>query len=149
MIRRFKFEEEIYKTLDCVPLGVRRKLDRAGLKVGLEQWQTLGRGERLAICHLPTETTEERDAFRIFVNEAVKRQSGTDAKILPEDQRNDAEPPAAPPPRLIENAEAEGITLSQPLWEKLDDEQRYVLMKLGGGRKKSHDLAAALKEFLG
>jgi hypothetical protein len=32
-------------------MAVRRKLDRLGIKIGLEQWELLGRGERLMICH--------------------------------------------------------------------------------------------------
>jgi len=49
MIRKFKFEDEMHESLQCVPMAVRRKLDRVGLKVGLEQWKALDRGERLAI----------------------------------------------------------------------------------------------------
>jgi hypothetical protein len=149
MIRRFKFEDEIYRTLACVPLGVRRKLDRAGIKVGLDQWKALGHGERLAVCHLPAESEEECETIRIFIGEALKRQNGTEPKVLPEEQRRESEPPASPPPQLVENARAEGVTLNQALWERLDEDQRYALMKLGGGRKRSHDLAAALAEFLG
>ena len=55
MMREFKFEDDMHTTLACVPMAVRRKLDRVGVKVGLEQWKALGRGERLAICHLPVE----------------------------------------------------------------------------------------------
>jgi len=49
MIREFQFEDEMHTTLACVPMAVRRKLDRIGVKVGLEQWKALGRGERVAI----------------------------------------------------------------------------------------------------
>src|SRR5271170_6703373 len=44
-VRRFNFEAEVYESLSCVPMAVRRKLDRAGVKVGLKQWRALGRGE--------------------------------------------------------------------------------------------------------
>ena len=36
MIREFKFEDEMHSTLACVPMAVRRKLDRVGVKIGLE-----------------------------------------------------------------------------------------------------------------
>jgi len=48
MMRQFKFEDEIHRTLSCVPMAVRRKLDKVGVKISLDQWQALGRGERLA-----------------------------------------------------------------------------------------------------
>src|SRR5271165_4023755 len=76
MMREFKFEDEMHTTLACVPMTVRRKLDRVGVKVGLEQWKALGRGERLAICHLPVERHDEREALRLFINEAVRRVCG-------------------------------------------------------------------------
>src|SRR5258708_39976645 len=72
MIREFKFEDEMHTTLACVPMAVRRKLDRVGVKIGLEQWKALARGERLAICYLPVERPEEREAVRLFINAAVR-----------------------------------------------------------------------------
>ena len=54
MIRKFKFEEEIYESLNCLPMAARRKLDALGVKLSLAQWEQLGRGERLMICHAPS-----------------------------------------------------------------------------------------------
>ena len=34
MIRRFKFEDEIYESLNCLPMAARRKLDALGVKLG-------------------------------------------------------------------------------------------------------------------
>ncbi len=46
MIRKFKFEDEIYESLNCLPMAARRKLDSLGVKLSLAQWEQLGRGER-------------------------------------------------------------------------------------------------------
>ena len=58
MFRRFSFEEDIYCTLDCVPMTVRRKLDRIGLKIGLANGRRWARASvsRFAICR-PTNPT--------------------------------------------------------------------------------------------
>ena len=149
MIRRFNFEDEVHHSLACVPMAVRRKLDRVGVKVSLEQWQALAQHERLAICHLPTDSDEERGAVRTFLEETVRARSGTAAKALSEEVRRSAEPPAAPPVRLIENAKAAGITLSQSAWDRLDADERYALIKLGGGADQSHNFVTALRELLG
>lgn len=149
MIRRFNFEDEVHHSLACVPMAVRRKLDRAGVKVSLAQWQALAQHERLAICHLPADSDEERGVVRTFLEETVRARSGTAAKALPEEVRRSAEPPAAPPERLIENAKAAGITLSQPAWNRLDADERYALIKLGGGADQSHNFVTALRELLG
>jgi hypothetical protein len=148
MMRRFKFENEIYTTLACVPMTVRRKLDRAGIKIGLQQWQALGRGERLAICHLPDELPEEREALSLFITESLRRARGEEPRTLSEAQRALADPPRELPAQIAERARAEGVKLDQTTWEKLDGDERYALMKLGTGHEPSHNLAAALTEFL-
>lgn len=148
MIRHFRFEQEIYDTLELVPMAVRRKLDKIGIKLGLEQWQALGRGERLAICHLPTNLDEESEALRVFVQEAVKRATGAEAKTLPETERAIADPPDSPPAGLSERAQAAGFALDQDSWSKLDADARYALIKMGMGKAVSHNFPSALQEFL-
>jgi hypothetical protein len=149
MIRRFKFEDEVHHSLACVPMAVRRKLDRVGVKVSLEQWQALAQHERLAICHLPASSDEECAVVRIFLEEAVRTRAGSATKPLSDEVKQSAEPPSSPPGRLIENAKAAGVTLSQPAWDRLDADERYALIKLGGGAEQSHNFVTALRELLG
>ena len=73
MIRKFKFEDEIYELLNCLPMAARRKLDELGGKLSLAQWEQLGRGERLMICHGPSASKEERDALRTFIEDVAPR----------------------------------------------------------------------------
>lgn len=146
MFRHFDFEEDIYCSLDCVPMTVRRKLDRIGLKVHLAQWQGLGQGERLAICHLPAQQDDECDALRAFIVEVVKRTSGAELKPLPAAERAAAEPPETVPPRLVADAAAAGSALTQAMWDRLDGDERYMLTKLAGP-EKSEKLAIALREL--
>jgi len=42
MIRKFKFEAEIYDSLNCLPMAARRKLDALGIKLHLAQWGSSG-----------------------------------------------------------------------------------------------------------
>jgi hypothetical protein len=148
MIRHFNFEDEVHQQLACVPMAVRRKLDRVGLKISLEQWQALGHGERLAVCHLPTAAAEECDAMRIFLDEAIRARGPGAAKPLSDEVRRAAEPPNAPPAQLIENARAAGVAVGQAQWDRLDADERYALIKLGGGAQCSHNFTAALQELL-
>ena len=148
VIRHFRFEQDVYETLDLVPMAVRRKLDKIGIKLGLEQWRALGRGERLAICHLPTNLDEECEALRVFVQEAVKRATGAEAKKLSEAERAIADPPDSPPAGLAEHAKDAGFALDEESWSKLDADARYALIKMGLGNATSHNFAAALQEFL-
>ena len=148
MIRQFQFEAEIYNSLSCVPMAARRKLDRLGIKIGLQQWQQLGRGERLMICHAPADSTAECDALRLFIEEAALARSGEPPRELGMEVRQAASPPAEPPPRLIANADSLGVKITAREWQRLDDDQRYALIKLGGEQKPSHNFKAALAEFL-
>jgi hypothetical protein len=149
MLRKFRFEGEIYNSLNCLPMAVRRKMDRAGIKMSLLQWQQLTRPERLAICHLPADTDEETEAMRSFVNEAVIARSGSAPGELSAEKRNVAEPPVVPPARLVERARGFGFDLAQADWDGLDDDARYALVKLGDGAEPGLNLEAALTELLG
>jgi hypothetical protein len=144
MFRRFHFEDDIYCSLECVPMTIRRKLDRIGLKVHLAQWQALSQGERLAICHLPAQEADECEALRTFIVETVKRTSGVEPKDLTPEQRHASEPPDRVPPSLMADAEAAGAVLTQPMWDRLDGDERYMLTKL---EKRGGKLAIALREL--
>jgi len=149
MIRKFAFEAEIYESLNCLPMAARRKLDALGLKIHLAQWEHLGRGERLMICHAPVDSDEERSALRTFIEEVAIARTGSRPKVLPEDERRSASPPARPPQALVQHALALGVELDDRAWSALDDDQRYALIKLGDAEKPSHNLAPALEEFFG
>src|SRR6202167_6609592 len=127
MIRKFKFEGEMHESLQCVPMAVRRKLDRVGLKIGLEQWKSLDRGERLAICHLPVDSTEECDALGVFIREAMQRRFGVEPKLLTDAQRASADPPASAPSRVVANARAQGFDLNVQTWSRLHRHARVAL----------------------
>ena len=146
MIRKFKFEDEIYDSLSCLPMAARRKLDQLGLKIGFDQWQQLSRGERLMICHAPIASDDETGALRLFIDELMTRH-GSQLKTLPEEKRQGIKPPASVPAQLVESAQQSGIALTQAAWAGFDDDQRYVLIKLGV-EKQSHKLKAALEEFV-
>jgi len=148
MLRQFDFEAEIYQSLSCLPMAARRKLDRLGLKISLEQWQRLSRGERLMICHAPASMPDECDALRLFVDEVAVARTGIPPRPLSDESRKEAEPPTEPPPALISNAQALGVALTGREWKRLDDDERYALVKLGGTPRPSHNFKAALDELL-
>jgi hypothetical protein len=147
MIRKFKFEDEMHESLQCVPMAVRRKLDRVGLKVGLEQWKALDRSERLAICHIPADSGDECDALAYFIRETMMRRFGVEPKQLSDSARASAEPPVVPSNQLVANARAAGFDLNGAVWTRLDADERFALTKMGDLAAPSHNLAAALLEF--
>jgi hypothetical protein len=149
MIRKFKFEAEIYESLNCLPMAARRKLDTVGIKLHLAQWEQLGRGERLMICHAPADSEEEQIALRTFIEELALARTDSPAKILSDEVRRSDNPPDHPPHVLVQHVRAFGIELNDTAWAALDDDQRYALIKLDDSERPSHNLALALQEFFG
>jgi hypothetical protein len=147
MMRQFGFEAEIYKSLSCVPMAARRKLDRLGLKISLEQWQQLSRAERLMICHAPTSTPDECEVLGSFIHEVTLARSGFPPTPLSDQSRKAAEPATEPPAILVANANALGIALTAREWNRLDADERYALIKLGGMARPSHNFMEALNEL--
>ena len=145
MIRKFKFEAEIYDSLNCLPMAARRKLDALGIKLHLAQWGQFGRGERLMICHAPTDSDDERSALRTFIEEVALARTGSPTKALLDEARMSAHPPLL----LVRHARAFGVELDDKAWAALDDDQRYALIKLGDAERPSHNLAPALQKFFG
>jgi hypothetical protein len=129
-------------------MQARRKLDAVGIKIGRAQWQQLGRGSRLMICHAPANSDDEIAVLKLFVEEVTIAASGRGPAELPDEMRREATPPASPPPRLVERARELGRSLAQEDWDRLDQDERYALIKLGGRAKPSHNLEAALAEFM-
>ncbi|MHB8383896.1 MAG: nitrate reductase associated protein [Candidatus Binataceae bacterium] len=148
MNHRFQFEADIYQTLSCLPMAARRKLDAAGIKIGRAQWATLSRAERLGICDATADSSGEIAALRLFIEQTVLARAGSYPTELSADARRSAEPPAVLPAQLAAHARALGTPLTQSDWSVLDDDERYVLVKLGGSETPRHNLRAALLECL-
>src|ERR687886_59600 len=75
MYLRLELEGDLHRTLEFIPMAVRRKLDLAGLKLSLQAWTGMNRGERLAVCHLPVDGPGDldlsREALRVFAERAA------------------------------------------------------------------------------
>jgi hypothetical protein len=165
MYRAFAFEGDIHRSLDCVPLSVRRKLDLAGGKISLAGWQALTRAERLALCHLPVEGDGDVAVYR-EVLQAFAARAGVPLKPLVDPDAearvwNANVPPPQLAKRLAELAArlaagptapsaqpgGAGIVLDPPRWRALDEEARYALFKLADPKREPAKLHAALVEL--
>jgi hypothetical protein len=131
MFRRFEFEKELYETLEFIPLSVRRKLDLAGVKLHLKEWQALSRVERQVICHFPVASPEECGVLAAFLRDVVKTRAGTElATIKPASP--DAAPEAGQVPPDVARLIAE-LKLPEKRWSLLDPDERFALAKMARG----------------
>ena len=64
MYLRLELEGDLHRTLEFIPLAVRRKLALSGLKLSLRAWTAMTRAERLAVCHLPVDGPGDLEVYR-------------------------------------------------------------------------------------
>ena len=145
--RILSFERELAETLDFVPLGVRRKLDLAAVKISLDAWRKLAIDDRRALRDAIVTDAASASAFAESVRAAASRASvETEPLPLPAlpAWRSDGVPGA------IETRLGElGASLDAAAWRALDDEARYLLLALAGKRREPERFELAVKEILG
>jgi hypothetical protein len=140
--RRFGFEADI----QCLPMYVKRTLDRLALKICRAQWSAMTDQERLPIGHVSTESKADCANAQELVR-GILRRYGTEPVLLPASVERSADPPAEVPAAVTESALEVGFIVDQEEWSKLDTDQRYALTKLIDSGKKNKR-KRALIEFL-
>jgi hypothetical protein len=143
MYLRFEFEGDLHRTLEFIPLAVRRKLDLAGLKLSLKGWTAMTRAERLAVCHLPVDGPGELEVYREALAGFAER-AGHPVVPLEGGPAGAAEWGAA---RIPEGVATRAPRLSPAQWSELSEEARYVLFRLAEPRRGPEKLEAALREL--
>jgi hypothetical protein len=142
MNRQFAFESGS----DCLPMSVKRKLDRLAIKISREQWLGISSDEKTSISNLPCNSKYECETFRSFIDDLLAKR-GMQATTLTQTVAQLADPPCEVPAEVIESAREVGFSIDQTRWSKLDDDQQYALTKLIDPSKK-RKRARALAEFL-
>ena len=140
MDRRFPFEAGS----NCLPMYVKRTLDRLAVKIGHSQWLALTDEERTSIGQLATE--EDREVATELIRDILSRY-GTEPTLLPGTVEQLANPPLKIPEAVVESAREVGVLLDQEKWSKLSIDQRYVLTKLLESGKKNKRKRALLEFF--
>ena len=72
----YPFESREASSLLLIPLRVRYKLDCAGIRLRLSQWQALSHDEKTQLLQLPVATAEERGAYRDALTRMVGHLGG-------------------------------------------------------------------------
>jgi hypothetical protein len=143
MPRTFSFEREMYATLELIPLGVRRKLDLAGVKLSLAGWQALPLADRRVLADAGVEDEAQVEAFARALREAGDRAGVRLDPLPPAELRWRA--PAVP--AELRALLPHGVSLDDAAWAALDDEARYVLVHLAGSASRLPRLRTALVEL--
>ena len=144
----FAFEDDFVASLRCIPMAVRLKLDRSGIKLSLRQWSRFTRDDRQALLDAPCRTDAEVAAYRVRLVELVALRAKEEAKPL-------AEPPApiwesalGAPAGGGQLRASVGVTPpSARAWGELTELQRFALIKLTRDNHDNVNFIPAMREF--
>lgn len=143
----FAFEDDFVASLRCIPMAVRLKLDRSGIKLSLRQWSRFTRDDRQALLAAPCRTQKEVALYRARLVVLVALRAQEEAKPLPE-------PPAPlweaanPPPVVATFARSVGVAPPTPrAWGELSELQRFALVKLTRDNHDNVNFIPAMREF--
>jgi hypothetical protein len=80
----FAFEDDFVATLRCIPMAVRFKLDRCGVKLSLRKWSRLSPEDRRGLLLQPCDGEAEVQAYRQGLIALIEAKTGGEAKPLPD-----------------------------------------------------------------
>lgn len=146
--RLFAFEDDFVRTLRCIPMAVRLKLDRTGIKLTLRQWSRLTQDDRLELLLALCSSRSEISAYRRRLSDLVALRTQETARPL-------AEVPvalweAAGETAAVVTAYARSLGVPAPSsreWSALTELERFALIKLTRDSHDNVNFLPALREF--
>jgi hypothetical protein len=144
--RIFAFEADFSGDLRCIPMAVRRKLDLAGVKLKLAHWHGLSEVERRELLAWPDSADDLSGLRRWLLARSADLPQGPARSIDPLSSAAWL-PGGAIPDILLESCRQLGITLRAEHWSRLDELERFALVKLCHPGHEHRNLPRALEEF--
>lgn len=144
----FAFESDFVASLRCVPMAVRFKLDRIGIKLTLRQWSRFTPAERLELLALACDSPDAQANYRRRLEALVRLRTAETAQELPMPESPVWEELESPPPAVISFARHAGVSPpTTTAWRRLAELQRFVLVKLSRDNHDNINFIPALREF--
>lgn len=146
-IEYFDFEEDfVEEGIRCIPMIVRFKLDKAGIKLKLGEWSKFSSDEKMELAVLACSSEAEVKNYHDTVAVLIKQHTGKEATALPVD-KEPAWNSAAVPKELDQKVMELDYTISKAQWNHLTTLQRFALLKLCKPGHENRNFPIALKEF--
>lgn len=144
----FAFEADFAHDLRCIPMVVRFKLDRCGVKLSLRQWSKMGMSNRASLLARRCDAGTEIEAYRIAVVHLATTHCPEAIKWLPLDPEPAWANPSRVPDDVIRQAADSGVAPPSPqCWSKLSNLQRFALLKLARSDHDNHNFVPAMHEM--
>jgi len=144
----FAFEVDFGGTLRCIPMSVRMKLDKVGIKLSLKQWNKLPLDGRRQLVEKPCDDHDRIEPYKRLVLSLIETHTMTSA----EPALIEASPPWADPEvvpeRIVNWARNLGVAAPSPeQWATLSPLQRFALFKLTRPGHSNENFIPAMREF--
>jgi hypothetical protein len=146
-IEYFEFEDDfVEEGIRCIPMIVRFKLDKAGIKLKLAEWAKFSDHEKSELASLACESEAQIANYHNKVAFLVKRLAGKDATLLSIVKQPEWKSSTVPP-ELNRKAIELGVRIGTEQWNRLTTLQRFALIKLCRPGHENRNFPIALKEF--
>jgi len=147
-VEYFNFEEDfVEKNIRCIPMIVRFKMDRAGIKLKLEEWSKFSTAERIELATKPCGDEREAKLYQQYLAWLVERYTEKQATGLAIDENPGWIELKNVPGVLQEKSSEFGWCVSTEQWSGLTELQRFALLKLCRPGHESKNFPKAMKEF--
>ncbi len=147
-IEYFLFEEDfIKKNIGCIPMIVRFKMDKAGIKLNLVEWSKFSLEERKELAKKSCGNEEEAMLYNDYLAGLINKYTGKAATALTVDKNPVWADIHAVPEMLNEKLKQFGWHISLQQWKGLSNLQRFALLKLCKAGHESKNFPKAMKEF--
>jgi hypothetical protein len=147
-IEYFDFEEDfVQQNMRCIPMIVRFKMDIAGIKLKLAEWNKFRKEERIELALKPCTTMEEARLYNNYLAGLIKKYAGNEATALAIIQNPEWAELKTVPSILEEKIKKFGPGIGINQWNGLTDLQRFALLKLCKEGHENKNFLKAMKEF--
>jgi hypothetical protein len=144
----FAFELDFGGTLRCVPMSVRLKLDQAGIKLSLKQWNQLPAEQRRQLVEKSCDDLPQIEAFKQYLISIIEKFTTTGVELTPVDDSPPWANSAVVPERIAVWAQNLGVpSPSTEEWSALSPLQRFTLFKLTRPGHSNDNFVPAMREF--
>lgn len=143
----FNFEADFKQDLRCIPMQARMKLDTSGVKVKLSDWAKFSEEQKREIVDTACDTDSEVEEYKNMVVSLIEKQCERTPSLLTTDQVPDWKNTTEIHPAVLEKLEEVGESISLEAWAKLEDLQRFALIKLSRPSHENANFVPAMKEF--
>jgi hypothetical protein len=147
-IEYFDFEEDfVENNIRCIPMIVRFKMDKAGIKLRLDEWSKFSVNDRIQLAKRKCDDAGQVADYYHYTTELIYASIGRQATLLAVDMHPAWQDINRLPVALAEKLNELRTTLSLGQWRLLTSLQRFALIKLCRPGHENRNFPIALKEF--